>query len=351
MIIPQIAENLTAKEIREAGTDAGKENREPGTAETEDEASGQNVSAAEAVLGQEETDIGTEKAGTGRKLVEIPKFCPVCGGKTEIRQVNDVQSLYCTNEKCAAKQIKSFTLFVSRDAMNIDGLSEATLEKFVDMGFIHEFADLFHLDRYQEQIVEMEGFGEKSYKNLIESVNRARNTTLPRVIYGLGIANIGVANAKMLCRYFDHDLKRMQEADVETLSAIEGVGEVIATAFADYMRDGENLRKIEALVKELQIEKPKIEEGSQTLSGLSFVITGSLNRFASRNELKEIIESKGGKVTGSVTGKTTCLINNDVNSTSSKNRKARELGVSVLSEEDFLRQYHMEAAIGEENGK
>ena len=330
MIIPQIAENLTAKEIRgadsgedlsgekagiqetdaakacEAERDDGKENRKGGIAESESVFSGQIES------------------GTERKLVEIPQFCPVCGGKTEIRQVNDVQSLYCTNEKCAAKQIKSFTLFVSRDAMNIDGLSEATLEKFVDMGFIHEFADLFHLDRYEEQIVEMEGFGEKSYKNLIESVDRARNTTLPRVIYGLGIANIGSANAKMLCRFFDHDLKRMQEADVETLSAIDGVGEVIATAFVDYMKEEENIRKIEALVKELRIEIPKIEEGSQTLSGLSFVITGSLNRFASRNELKEAIEQKGGKVTGSVTGKTTCLINNDVNSTSSKNKKARD---------------------------
>lgn len=347
MIIPQIAENLTAKEMRKAETDNRQENRKAAIPESEEEVSGKNASVAEAFWGQEQTAAGTEKVGTGRKLVEIPKFCPVCGGKTEIRQVNDVQSLYCTNEKCAAKQIKSFTLFVSRDAMNIDGLSEATLEKFVDMGFIHEFADLFHLDRYQEQIVEMEGFGEKSYKNLIESVNRARNTTLPRVIYGLGIANIGAANAKMLCRYFDHDLKRMQEADVETLSAIDGVGEVIATAFVDYMQDGENLRKIEALVKELQIEIPKIEEGSQTLSGLSFVITGSLNRFASRNELKEAIESKGGKVTGSVTGKTTCLINNDVNSTSSKNKKARELGIPVLSEADFLKQYHMEAAAGE----
>lgn len=361
MIIPQIAENLTAKEIR--GADAGESlfDDKPGMQETDTA----EVCEPESDDRKTETEDGKEnrrpgafesegefpdsiESGTERKLVEIPQFCPVCGKKTEIRQVNDVQSLYCTNEKCAAKQIKAFTLFVNRDAMNIDGLSEATLEKFVDMGFVHEFADLFHLDRYQEQIVEMEGFGEKSYKNLIESVNRARNTTLPRVIYGLGIANIGAANAKMLCRYFDHDLKRMQEADVETLSAIDGVGEVIATAFVDYMQDGENLRKIDALVKELQIEIPKIEEGSQTLAGLSFVITGSLNRFASRSELKEVIESKGGKVTGSVTGKTTCLINNDVKSTSSKNKKARELGIPVLSESDFLKQYHIEAAIGEE---
>ncbi len=358
MIIPQIAENLTAKEIEEADSGESRpdekvrrqesDNAESCAAESHGAFSGQNTSEAEKASEREEIDAGTEKGGTGRKLVEIPQLCPVCGGKTEIRQVNDVQSLYCTNEKCAAKQIKSFTLFVSRDAMNIDGLSEATLEKFVDMGFIHEFADLFHLDRYQEQIVEMEGFGEKSYKKLIESVNRARNTTLPRVIYGLGIANIGSANAKMLCRFFDHDLKRMQEADVETLSAIDGVGEVIATAFVDYMKEEENIRKIEALVKELQIEIPKMEEGSQTLSGLSFVITGSLNRFASRNELKEAIESKGGKVTGSVTGKTTCLINNDVNSASSKNKKARELGIPVLSEADFLKQYNMEAAAAED---
>lgn len=278
---------------------------------------------------------------TGSDTVEVPEYCPVCGGRTEIRQVNEVQSLYCTNEKCAAKQIKSFTLFASRDAMNIDGLSEATLEKFVDLGFIHEFADLFHLDRYKGQIVDMEGFGEKSYQNLMDSIDRARNTTLPRVIYGLGIANIGVANAKMLCRHFQYNLDQMMGADVETLSAIEGVGEVIATAFVNYMRDGDNLRRIEALMKELDVEIPKVEEGSQTLAGLSFVITGSLTHFASRNDLKDIIERKGGKVTGSVTGKTTCLINNDVNSTSSKNKKARELGVPVLSEEDFMAQYEI----------
>ncbi len=297
--------------------------------DTEEDA-GEKAEAVEAAL-----------AMRGHRLVEIPSVCPVCGGATEIRQVNDVQSLYCTNVRCAAKQIKAFTLFVSRDAMNIDGLSEATLEKFIDMGFIQEFADLFHLGRYRERIVEMEGFGEKSYQNLIDSIERARRTTLPRVIYGLGIANIGSANAKMLCRFFDHDLKRMQEADVETLSAIDGVGEVIATAFVRFMRDEDNLRKIADLVGELEIEIPKVEEGSQTLSGLSFVITGSLEKFASRSDLKEAIEQKGGKVTGSVTGKTTCLINNDVASNSSKNKKAKELGIPILSEADFLAQYQV----------
>lgn len=271
--------------------------------------------------------------------VEIPAICPVCGGATEIRQVNEVQSLYCTNEKCAAKRIKSFTLFVSRDAMNIDGLSEATLEKLIDMGFIHEYADLYHLDRYQDRIVELEGFGEKSYQNLIASIEASRKTILSRVIYGLGIANIGVANAKMLCRYFSYDLERMRSADVETLSAIEGIGDVIASAFVDYMKDADNQQKIDHLMPELTLEVPVVEEGSQTMQGLNFVITGSLNHFGNRSDLKDLIEDRGGKVTGSVTGKTTALINNDVTSTSSKNKKAKELGVPILSEEDFLTEY------------
>lgn len=271
--------------------------------------------------------------------VLIPRQCPACGGETEIRQVNEVQSLYCVNERCAAKRIKAFTLFVSRDAMNIEGLSEATLEKFVEMGFIQEYADLYHLDRYKDRIVEMDGFGEKSYNNLADSINASRNTTLPRVIYGLGIANIGVANAKMLCRHFSYDLDQLRNADVETLSTIEGVGEVIATAFVEYMQDKDNLQKIDHLLAELEVETPVVEEGSQTLAGLQFVITGSLNHFGSRNDLKEVIESKGGKVTGSVTGKTTALINNDITSNSSKNKKAKELGVPILSEDDFLADY------------
>lgn len=271
--------------------------------------------------------------------VEIPAVCPVCGGATEIRQVNEVQSLYCTNERCPAKRIKAFTLFVSRDAMNIDGLSEATLEKLIDMGFIHEYADLYHLDRYQDRIVELEGFGEKSYQNLIASIEASRKTILSRVIYGLGIANIGVANAKMLCRYFSYDLERMRSAGVETLSAIEGIGDVIASAFVDYMKDADNQQKIDHLMPELTLEVPVVEEGSQTMQGLNFVITGSLNHFGNRSDLKELIEDRGGKVTGSVTGKTTALINNDVTSTSSKNKKAKELGVPILSEEDFLTEY------------
>ncbi len=278
---------------------------------------------------------------TRSDTLEIPDVCPVCGGKTEIRAVNEVQSLYCTNESCAAKRIKSFTLFVSRDAMNIDGLSEATLEKLIDRGFVTEFADLFQLEQYREEIAGMEGFGERSCQNLLDSIEQARNTTLPRVIYGLGIANIGVANAKMLCRYFDHDLERMRNADVETLSAIDGVGEVIASAFVEYMREEENQVRMDRLMAELRVEVPEVEEGSQTLMGMNFVITGSLTHFAGRSDLKEIIEQRGGKVTGSVTGKTTCLINNDIASSSSKNKKAKELGVPILSEEEFLTKYEI----------
>ena len=271
--------------------------------------------------------------------VVIPGTCPVCGGDTQIKCVNDTESLYCMNPDCAAKKIKAFTLFVSRDAMNMDGLSEATLEKFIGMGFIHEFADLFHLAKYREQITEMDGFGEKSYQNLIDSIEKARKTTLPRVIYSLGIANIGLVNAKMLCRHFSYDRQALMQADVEELSAIEGVGEVIAAAFVDYMGKKENKERLERLLSELSIEVPKVEEGSQNLAGLSFVVTGSLIHYASRNELKDEIEKRGGKVTGSVTGKTECLINNDITSASSKNKKAKELGVPILSEDDFIQKY------------
>ncbi len=276
---------------------------------------------------------------TGSDTVEIPKECPVCHGRTKVSQVNDVQSLYCTNEECEAKKIKSFTLFVSRDAMNIEGLSEATLEKFIGRGYIHEFADIFHLDRFQEEITEMEGFGEKSYQNLINSVEAARRTTLPRLIFSLGIANIGLANAKMICRHYHDDWEDMLAADVEDLSGIDGVGEVIATGFYEYFQKEENRRRWENLLKEVEIEKEEIDESMQTLSGMAFVVTGSLNHYENRKELKEAIEKRGGKVTGSVTSKTVCLINNDNTSSSSKNKKARELQIPILTEEEFIEQY------------
>lgn len=269
----------------------------------------------------------------------IPATCPVCGGETKIQNMNDTETLYCTNPECAAKKIKSFTLFVSRDALNMEGLSEATLEKFISMGFIHEYADLFHLAEHRDAIVDMEGFGEKSYANLVDSIEKARNTTLPRLIYGLGIANIGLVNAKMLCRHFDYDMDALQSAKEEELSDIEGVGDVIAGAFVSYMNNLANKEKIDHLLPELHLEKPESSTENQNLAGLSFVVTGTLNSFENRNALKEEIEKRGGKVTGSVTSKTECLINNDVTSSSSKNKKAKELNVPILSEEDFLQKY------------
>ena len=267
--------------------------------------------------------------------IEIPEQCPVCGGKTEVRQMNETKSLFCTNEACQAKRVKSFALFVSRDALNIEGLSEATLEKFIAKGFIHQYADMFHFDRYKDEIIEMEGFGKKSYDKLIQSTEKARETTLPKVIYGLGISGIGLANAKVICKEFQHDIEKIRHASAEELSQISGVGPVMAKAFSEYFQSEKRQEELSLLLDELRIPEEK-EAGEQKLAGLVFVITGSVEHFANRNEVKARIEELGGKVTGSVTGKTNYLINNDVNSTSSKNKKARELGVQIISEEEFI---------------
>lgn len=269
--------------------------------------------------------------------MEIPKICPVCGGATEIRQMNDVKSLYCTNPDCQAKKIKSFSLLVSRDALNIDGLSEMTLEKFIGSGLIHTYADIFHLDRHRETIVEMEGFGEKSYEKLIAAIRQASHTTLPRVIYGLGIAGIGLANAKMLCRQFDFDFEKMRHASEEELTAVDGIGTVLADAWISYFESEKNNRLVDDLLAELTIEQEAGSTETAIFAGMTFVITGSVTYFANRKELQAVIEARGGKATGSVTSKTTYLINNDVASNSSKNRKAKELGIPILSEEDFLK--------------
>lgn len=267
---------------------------------------------------------------------DIPRRCPVCQGETKIRQISNAKALYCTNPDCQAKHIKSFALFVSRDALNIEGLSEATLEKFIAMGYIKEYADIFHLDRYESAICQMEGFGEKSYRNLMDSIEKARTTTLPRVIYALGIANIGLANAKMICREYQNDIEAMMKADVEELSRIQGVGEVIAGAFVEYFSREDHRRRFYDLLEELTIPEEETRTGEQIFKGVNFVITGSVEHFANRGEVKELIESLGGKVTGSVTSRTNYLINNDVNSTSSKNKKANELGIPIISEETFL---------------
>lgn len=267
---------------------------------------------------------------------DIPATCPVCGGKTEIRNLNDVKSLYCTNPDCQAKKIKSFDLFVSRDALNIDGLSEMTLEKFIAAGFIHEFDDMFHLDRHRDAIVTMEGFGEKSYENLVAAAKTASHTTLPRLIFGLGIAGIGLANAKVICRHFDFDLDAMRKAGAEELCSIDGIGGVLADAWVTYFKNDKNNEILDHLLADLTFANEARSE-EQTLAGKTFVITGSVEHFANRKELQEKIESQGGKVAGSVSAKTSYLINNDVTSNSSKNKKARELGIPILSEADFLK--------------
>ena len=267
--------------------------------------------------------------------LEIPDTCPVCGKEARVLKTNEVESLYCMNPDCQAKKIKSFTLFVSRDAMNIDGLSEATLEKFILKGFIKDFGDIFEIGRDREEIVNMDGFGEKSFDNLMTSLERAKHTTLPRLLYSLGIANIGLANAKVICKEFDYDLEKMIHATGEEISSIEGIGPVIAQSFTAYFADEENMRKLRHLLSHLELEAVK-QENRLTLEGKQFVITGSVEHFANRAQLKEYIEQRGGKVTGSVTSKTDYLINNDVTSNSSKNKKARELEIPILSEEDFL---------------
>lgn len=310
-------------------------------------ASVHNISILEGLELGEEDQITVYKANmiipqiadnlTRSGVKDIPKACPVCGGETEIRRAGDVKSLYCTNPDCQVKRIKSFTLLVSRDALNIDGLSEATLEKLIGAGFIHEFADIFHLDRHREAIVEMEGLGQKSYDNLQASIAKAAHTTLPRVIYGLGIAGIGLAGAKVLCRRFAFDFDRMRKADQEELVSADGIGAVLAGAWTNYFTSEENNEQVNHLLRELEIEAEQAETGEQIFEGKTFVITGSLEKFENRKELQELIESKGGKATGSVTAKTSFLINNDTMSASSKNKKAKELGIPILSEEDFLR--------------
>ena len=265
----------------------------------------------------------------------IPDKCPVCGREARIRKENDVETLYCMNPDCVAKKIKSFSLFTSRDAMNIDGLSEATLEKFIAMGFIHNFGDIFEIGKYKDQIVEMEGFGQKSFDNLMVSLEKAKKTTLAKVIYSLGITGIGLANAKVICKYFDDDIEKIRYADEEEISSIEGIGPVIAGSLADYFKSAENNQKLDHLLSHLHLVHEETS-AEQVFAGKTFVITGSVEHFSNRSEAKEFIEARGGKVTGSVTKKTDYLINNDKTSASSKNKKAQELGIPILSEEDFL---------------
>ena len=279
--------------------------------------------------------IGENLTRSGVK--DIPECCPACHGPAVIEMVNDVESLYCRNPRCPAKAIKGFTLFVSRDAMNIDGLSEATLEKFIGHGLIGRFGDIFELEKYRDEIVQMEGFGEKSCQNLLNSIEKARKTELPRLIYALGIPNIGLSNAKVICQKFGYDLKKLRSLTREELAEADGIGPVIAGSFVDYFADEDRNRQLDHLLTHLVIQEAPRETNEQIFAGLNFVITGNVEHFANRNAVKAEIEKRGGKVTGSVTSKTNYLINNDVTSNSSKNKKAKELQIPIISENDFIR--------------
>lgn len=277
--------------------------------------------------------ISENKTKSGN--IKIPCTCPVCGEKTVIKNDNGVETLNCVNEDCLAKKIMCFTHFVDRDAMNIEGLSQSTIEKFIEKGFIKEFSDIFTLDRYKDDIVTMDGFGQKSYNKLMDAIDKAKEVEMPKFIYGLGILGVGLANAKVICKEFEYDLDRIRSASSEDIVSIYGMGETIAKNFVDYFANEGNNRIVDDLLKFITFADVSMDEEA-TLDGMNFVITGSLEKFENRNALKSVIESKGGKVVGSVSKNTTYLINNDINSSSSKNKKAKELGVEIITEEDFI---------------
>ena len=271
--------------------------------------------------------------------IRPPEHCPVCGALTEIRDTGEVRTLYCPDPACPAKQLKSFELFVSRNALNIEGLSEATLEEFLSAGIVKSYADLFRLEERREQIVTREGFGEKSWRNLVDAAEKARHTTMARLLTALGISGVGQATARLLSRYFREDIGALREASAEELCQIEQIGEVTAAGIRAWFDDAENTRKLDELLTVLDIEKTGDAGTPQDLAGLTFVVTGSLTHFPNRDALKTEIEKRGGKVSGSVSARTTALINNDAASNSAKNKTARKLGVPVLTEEEFLEKY------------
>lgn len=276
---------------------------------------------------------------TGSNSIEIPAICPVCGEATRVDSERDVQTLVCPNPDCQAKHIKAFTLFVSRDAMNIEGLSEMTIEKLIAKGLVKEPADLFHVDDFRDEFVKMEGFGEKSFENLRRSVEKARNTTPERLLYSLGIPGIGKANAHLIAKHCHNKWTDIEALRFEELTGIEGIGDVMAASFCSFFDNEINKKNISDLLCEVALDERE-EIGDNTLGGIIFVITGSLNRFENRDALKAEIERAGGKVAGSVSSKTNYLINNDLLSASSKNKKAKELGVPIINEETVVEWLH-----------
>ncbi len=280
---------------------------------------------------------------TRSNTLKLPTHCPVCGGKAVVKEENGVKVLMCDNQACPAKQIKQFAHFVSRDAMNIDGLSEATLEKFIQNGFISKLPDLFHLSDYEEEITALEGFGKKSYNKLIKAVDESRNVYLANFIYSLGIANIGLSNAKLLCRHYDYDLEKLSNADTDELIEIDGIGDLIAKAFVDYFNDEDKKQVVDELLNEVSfIQEDILSKEEMSFAGKTFVVTGSLNIYENRNAIKSEIERLGGKVSGSVSSKTDYLINNDINSNSAKNKKAKELGIPIITEKEYVKMMNQE---------
>ena len=278
--------------------------------------------------------IGENLTKSGQ--LPIPERCPACHEETKIVQDKEAKMLYCENPHCPAKRIKQFALFVSRDALNIEGLSEMTLEKFIGKGFIQEFPDLFSLKEHKEEIIAMEGFGQKSYDKLIENAEKARETSLARLLYGLGIGGIGASNARVLSEAFHENAEELSRAELSEVVSIKGIGPILGESIVRYFKEEENCRLFRKLLSILHLHKEEKAENT-TLSGKVFVITGSLVHFQNRKELEEEIRKAGASTASSVSKNTSYLINNDKNSTSSKNKKAQELGIPILSEEDFLK--------------
>ena len=278
--------------------------------------------------------IGENLTKSGQ--LPIPEHCPACHEETKIVQDKEAKMLYCENPHCPAKRIKQFALFVSRDALNIEGLSEMTLEKFIGKGFIQELPDLFSLKEHKEEIIAMEGFGQKSYDKLIENAEKARETSLARLLYGLGIGGIGASNARVLSEAFHDDAEELSRAELSEVVSIKGIGPILGESIVRYFKEEENCRLFRKLLSILHLHKEERAENA-FLSGKVFVITGSLNHFQNRKELEEEIRKAGASTASSVSKNTSYLINNDKNSSSSKNKKAQELGIPILSEEDFLK--------------
>lgn len=274
--------------------------------------------------------------GTKSGTIAPPEKCPVCGASTEIHDDNGVETLHCPNPECPAKMIKAFTHFVSRNALNIEGLSEATLEKFIDEGMVRSFADLFRLEKWEEQIVVMEGFGIKSFENLTAAAAKASHTTPARLLYGLGIPNIGVANAKMIAKECKNNWQIIENLTEEQLSSIDGIGDIMAKAYVEFFNDPDKKDIVEELLTVLDIDQSYKETEGGSLTGKTFVITGKVFHYENRDAVKAAIEAAGGKTASSVSAKTDYLINNDIASGSSKNKKAKELGIPIITEEEFM---------------